>query len=50
VIVELAAKKIENIYDYTFTIEALEVGKEVDIVVQRGDEKVRLSIMPESRE
>ena len=50
VIVELAGKKIENIYDYTYAIEALKIGEEVEIVVQRGDQRVKLKIVPGSRE
>jgi Tol biopolymer transport system component len=50
VIIELAGRKIENIYDYTFAIEGLKVGEPVDIVVLRGEEKVTLPVTPESRE
>jgi S1-C subfamily serine protease len=50
IIVQLAGKKIENIYDYTYSLDALKVGEVVDIVVQRGNEKVQMEITPESRE
>jgi hypothetical protein len=50
VIVELAGRKIENIYDYTYAIEALKIGEEVKIVVSRAGEKVELKITPASRE
>ena len=40
VIVELAGKKIENIYDYTYAIEALKIGQPVKLVVQRGGERI----------
>jgi len=50
VIVELAGRKIENIYDYTYAIEALKVGEAVKIVVTRGDMKVELQVTPASRE
>ncbi|MEM9657647.1 MAG: M28 family peptidase, partial [Planctomycetota bacterium] len=50
VIVELAGKKIENIYDYTNAIEGLKIGDPVTIVVQRGEELVSLEIIPGSRE
>ena len=43
-------KKIENIYDYTYAIEALKIGEEVVIVVLRGDERVTLKVTPGSRE
>ncbi len=50
IIVELAGKKIENIYDYTYAIEALKVGQETTIVVLRGDKRIELKITPGSRE
>lgn len=50
IIVELAGKKVENIYDYTYAIEALKIGDPVTIVVLRGEERVELTITPQSRE
>ena len=50
IIVELAGQKIEDIYDYTFAIEALKIGETVEVVVKRGDETVRLKVTPGSRE
>ena len=50
IIVELAGRKIENIYDYTYAIEALKIGDEVDIVVVRGEERKKLKITPGSRQ
>jgi S1-C subfamily serine protease len=50
IVIELAGKKIENIYDYTFAIEALRVGQETDIVVQRGEETLRIKVTPASRQ
>lgn len=49
-IVELAGKKIENIYDYTYAIEALKIGQEVTIVVKRGDERISTKVTPGSRD
>ena len=46
----LAGKKIENIYDYTFAIEALKVGQAVQVIVQRDKERLELEITPQSRE
>ena len=40
VIIELAGRKIENIYDYTYAIEALKIGKETTIKVKRGEQAV----------
>jgi S1-C subfamily serine protease len=50
VIVELAGKKIENIYDYTYAIEALKIGQPVKIVVQRGEKRLKLEVVPGSRQ
>ncbi len=50
VIVELAGRKIENIYDYTYAIEALKIGQAVQIVVQRGNETIKLDVTPTARE
>lgn len=50
IIVELGGKKIENIYDYTYAIEALKIGQEVKVVVQRKGKKITLKITPGSRE
>jgi len=50
VIVALAGKKIENIYDYTFAIEALQIGKTVSVVVVRDGEEIALEVTPGSRQ
>ncbi len=50
VIVELAGKKIENIYDYTHAIEGLKIGQPVKMTVIRNGERVLLEITPESRD
>ncbi|TWU55463.1 M28 family peptidase [Rubripirellula reticaptiva] len=50
VIIELAGRKIEDIYDYTYAIEALKIGEEVGIVVRRDDEDVKLKITPTARD
>lgn len=50
IIVGLAGKKIENIYDYTYAIEALKIGQEVEMVVRRGDRDIKLTVTPGSRD
>ncbi len=50
VIVELAGRKIENIYDYTYAIEALKVGQTIQITVLRDGERLTLEITPGSRD
>ena len=50
VVVELAGRKIDNIYDYTYAIEALKIGQVVKIVVLRGGERIEMNMTPGSRE
>lgn len=50
IIVELAGKKIENIYDYTYAIEALKIGKKVKMVVERKGKRITLELVPGSRD
>ena len=50
IIVELAGRKIEDIYDYTYAIEALKIGEEIQVVVQRDGKDVPLKITPTSRD
>jgi C-terminal processing protease CtpA/Prc len=50
VIVKLADKTIENIYDYTYAIEGLKIGEEVGVSVMRDGKKVDLKITPGSRD
>jgi hypothetical protein len=50
VIVELGGMKVENIYDYTYAIDALKIGEPVGIVVLRGGERLELKITPAPRE
>lgn len=50
VIVELAGKDVANIYDYTYAIQELKVGKTTSVTVMRDGEKHKLSVTPESRD
>ncbi|MCZ6464748.1 MAG: M28 family peptidase, partial [Proteobacteria bacterium] len=50
VVVELAGRKVENIYDYTFAIESLEIGEPVVIVIRRDGERRAHEVVPESRD
>lgn len=50
IIIQLAGRTIEDIYDYTYAIEALKIGEEVEMVVRRGNENVSLKITPAARE
>lgn len=50
IIVELAGKKIENIYDYTAILDSIKIGEETSIAVQRGDKRLEFKITPGSRQ
>ncbi len=50
VVVELAGKKIENIYDYTYAIDALKIGEKTKIVVEREGKQLGFEVTPGSRE
>ena len=49
IIVELAGKKIDNIYDYTYAIEALKIGKTIKVKVDRAGKVIELDVTPGSR-
>ena len=50
VIVELAGRTIENIYDYSYAIEALKIGEEITVVAVRAGERIEVQVVPGSRE
>ncbi|MCB1042699.1 MAG: M28 family peptidase [Acidobacteria bacterium] len=50
VIVSLAGKKIENIYDYTYAMDTLKVGEPAEMVVMRNGESVQLTVVPGTRD
>lgn len=50
VIVRLAGRTIENIYDYTYAIEALKAGQEVEIAVSRQGREIVMKVTPGSRD
>ncbi len=50
VVVELAGKKIENIYDYTYAIDALKIGERTKIVIERDGKRLEFEVTPGSRE
>jgi len=49
-IVELAGRPIENIYDYTYGLNAVKVGEPVTVVVERAGARLELTVTPGSRE
>jgi hypothetical protein len=50
VVIELAGKNIHDIYDYTYVLNAMRVGKPVKMVVMRGQTKIALKIIARYRE
>jgi hypothetical protein len=50
VIVELSGKTIDNVYDYTYAIEALKVGQQTSISVLRDGNRLQMNIIPGSRD
>ncbi|HFC30695.1 MAG TPA: M20/M25/M40 family metallo-hydrolase [Oceanospirillales bacterium] len=49
-IIELAGTKIENIYDFTYVLQALKVGKTVKAKVNRDGKEIVLEMTPSSRQ
>ena len=49
IIVELGSQQIKNIYDYTYALDAVKIGKPVDIVVLRERQRVKVTVTPEAR-
>jgi Tol biopolymer transport system component len=49
VIVEFAGQKITNIYDYTYALDAVKIGKPSRMVVERDGHRVTLDVTPEAR-
>lgn len=50
VIVEFDGQAIANIYDYTYALDAVRIGKPVRVVVMRDGERLAVSVVPEARE
>lgn len=50
VIVEFGGQEIRNIYDYTYALDAIEIGEETPIVFERNGERLEVTIVPTARE
>lgn len=50
IIIKLAGKEITNIYDYTYVMGDLKIGKETTMTVQRAGKEVELKVTPGSRD
>lgn len=49
VIVEFAGQKIANIYDYTYALDAVKIGQEIQVIIERDGERMNLAVTPEAR-
>ena len=49
VIIEFGTKKIENIYDFTYSLDAVKIGEPVEVVIMRDGKRVKLKVTPEAR-
>ena len=49
IIVRFAGKDIANIYDYTYALNAVKVGKPVEIEVMRKGKRIKLTVTPVSQ-
>jgi Tol biopolymer transport system component len=49
VIIRFNGQKIENIYDYTYAIDAVKIGQPVKVIVERDGKEIELSVTPEGR-
>jgi S1-C subfamily serine protease len=50
IITALGGRKIENIYDYTYALDALKIGVSTEVEVMRAGKALRLQVTPGSRE
>lgn len=49
IIVEFGGKKITNIYDYTYALDAVRIGEPVDVLITRDGKQMKLKVTPEAR-
>jgi len=50
IIIELAGRRVENIYDYTYALDGLKIGTAVELRVLRDGKPVIFKVTPGSRE
>ncbi|HEY6330362.1 MAG TPA: M28 family peptidase [Blastocatellia bacterium] len=49
IVVKLGTMDVKNVYDYTYALEGLRAGQEVEMVIRRGGQLMTLKITPEKR-
>ena len=47
IIVEFGGLKITNIYDYKYALDAVKVGKPIEIVVLRNGNRLAMTVVPD---
>jgi aminopeptidase YwaD len=50
VIIKLAQMNIKNVYDYTAAMGELKPGEEIEVVIKRNGQEMRLKLTPEKRQ
>ena len=49
IIIKFGGQKITNIYDYTYALDAVKIGKPVEVVILRDGKQTTLKATPEAR-
>jgi hypothetical protein len=49
-VVEVAGRRVDNIYDYTYALDTLRPGVEAQITVLRSGERLSFTLLPQSRD
>ena len=49
VILRVGSREIRNVYDYTYALQELKAGEEVEVLVLRRGERLLLKVIPERR-
>ncbi|HEV2860442.1 MAG TPA: M20/M25/M40 family metallo-hydrolase [Pyrinomonadaceae bacterium] len=48
-VVKLAGRDVRNVYDYTQALSGMEAGKEYEVELLRGDQRLKLKVTPAAR-
>ena len=49
ILIEFSGQKIANIYDYTYALDAVKIGRPISIAILRAGKRVTLTVTPEAR-
>ncbi len=50
VVVEVAGRRVDNLYDYTYLLEELEIGEAVEVIVLSDGRRRLHTVVPASRD